>query len=145
MPWLGRGFIQCVHADAEPDLRRQLTGLGFTLFTLAGAGLADAPSLHAQLARTFEFPNYYGANWDAFNECFDDPALPHPSALLWRGADALAQSDLKAFAEAIAVLTQAADAVGRDARQFELFLLGSGNGFRRPTDPVDPSWRQLPH
>jgi hypothetical protein len=54
-------------------------------------------------------------------------------------------SDLKAFAEAIAVLTQAADAVGRDARQFQLFLLGTGNGFRRPTDPVDPSWRQLPH
>jgi hypothetical protein len=54
------------------------------------------------------------------------------------------QSDLKAFAEAVVVLAQAADTVGRDARQFELFLLRKGNGFRRPSDPVDPAWRQLP-
>jgi RNAse (barnase) inhibitor barstar len=144
MPWLGRGFVHCVHADVEQVLRQQLAGLGFTVFTIAGERIDDAQSLHVELARTFGFPDYYGANWDAFNDCFDDPELPHRSALLWRGVERLAASDLKAFAEAVVVLSEAAESVERDARQVALFLLGTGNGFRRPGDPVDPAWRRLP-
>ena len=144
MPWLGRGFIYCVDADAEPTLRQQLGDLGFVLYTLAGEAVDDARSLHAALARTFDFPDYYGSNWDAFNDCFDEPELPRRTALMWRGAERLARRDLKAFAEAIAVLRDASDTLAGDDRQLELFLLGTGSGFRRPSDPVDHAWRQHP-
>lgn len=32
--------------------------------------------LHAELARAFFFPDYYGRNWDAFDECIDDIEQP---------------------------------------------------------------------
>jgi RNAse (barnase) inhibitor barstar len=144
MPWLGHGFIYCVHADAEAVLRQQLEDLAFTAFTIEGDAVVDAQSLHAELARAFEFPEYYGANWDAFYDCIGDSELPQRSALLWRDAERLARSDLKAFAEAVAVFHHAAEIVGRDGGQLELFLLGTGSGFRRPSDPVDHAWRQLP-
>ena len=32
--------------------------------------------LHSLLARALEFPDYYGHNWDAFDECIRDVSLP---------------------------------------------------------------------
>lgn len=32
-------------------------------------GIDDEKSLHKYLSRTLDFPNYYGANWDAFWDC----------------------------------------------------------------------------
>ena len=32
--------------------------------------------LHTLLARAFRFPNYYGRNWDAFDECIRDVPVP---------------------------------------------------------------------
>ena len=80
--------------------------------------------LHRELAGTFDFPDYYGGNWDTFNDCFDDPPLPPRSALLWRGAQRLATNDPMAFAEAIAVVRSGIDELSADERQLELFLLG---------------------
>lgn len=37
---------------------------------------ATRQDLHALLARAFHFPDYYGHNWDAFDECFRDVKLP---------------------------------------------------------------------
>ena len=33
-------------------------------------------ALHALLAEAFQFPDYYGQNWDAFDECIRDVELP---------------------------------------------------------------------
>jgi RNAse (barnase) inhibitor barstar len=124
-------------------LRQQLGDLAFTALTIEGDAVVDAQSLHAEVARAFELPEYYGANWDAFYDCFGDSQLPQRSAVLWRDAERLAGSDLKAFSEAVAVLHHTAEIVGRGGRQLELFLLGTGSSFRRPGDPVDHAWRQL--
>jgi RNAse (barnase) inhibitor barstar len=32
--------------------------------------------LHILLAESFRFPDYYGQNWDAFDECIRDVELP---------------------------------------------------------------------
>ena len=34
--------------------------------------MRDATTYHTELKRAFGFPDYYGANWDAFDECFGD-------------------------------------------------------------------------
>ncbi len=33
------------------------------------AGLTNSEEVHARLAAAFSFPDYYGANWDAFWDC----------------------------------------------------------------------------
>jgi RNAse (barnase) inhibitor barstar len=125
----------------ENELRDELTRLDFALFEIDGRGVDTGARLHEELARAFNFPGYYGRNWDAFNDCFDDPPLPLRSAILWQDAQRLAGADLKAFAEAITVLRSATDELSAAGRQLELFLLGTGQGFRRPTDPPEPGWR----
>ena len=35
-------------------------------------GVCTSVELHDRLASTFSFPDYYGRNWDAFDECIAD-------------------------------------------------------------------------
>jgi ribonuclease inhibitor len=39
-------------------------------------GIDTSRQLHERLAQAFGFPDYYGQNWDAFDECIRDVALP---------------------------------------------------------------------
>jgi RNAse (barnase) inhibitor barstar len=62
-----------------------------TIVEIEFAGITTKGELHAQLARAFDFPAYYGANWDAFNDCIVDAVLGHPDGMLirCRGFDGL--------------------------------------------------------
>jgi hypothetical protein len=75
MPWLGRGFVHCVHEDALDALRRDLAGHGFNVVSVDGTAMMDAPSFHAEAKRAFGFPDFYGSNWDAFNDCLSELRL----------------------------------------------------------------------
>ena len=149
MPWLGRGFIHCVHEDAADVLQHELDRLGFSVVVLDGARMTDAGSFHAEAERAFQFPDYYGRNWDAFNECFLETEFSQPSAIIWSSAEQLAAADLKTFAEAVAIINDLRAAFGKlpvdvargpRPAQIELFLVGQGGAFRRPDDPVDQHW-----
>ena len=40
-------------------------------------GTVSTPQeLHSLIAEAFHFPDYYGQNWDAFDECIRDVELP---------------------------------------------------------------------
>ena len=41
--------------------------------------------LHGMISRALGFPDYYGGNWDAFDECISDPELDLPERVLVRG------------------------------------------------------------
>lgn len=40
------------------------------------SGINSRDELHERLAQVFSFPDYYGRNWDAFDECIADLAPP---------------------------------------------------------------------
>lgn len=39
-------------------------------------GIDSREQLHALLSEAFGFPDYYGMNWDAFDECIRDVSAP---------------------------------------------------------------------
>jgi len=45
-------------------------------YTIELDRIASRKTLHSELARVFSFPDYYGRNWDAFDECIDALVLP---------------------------------------------------------------------
>lgn len=48
----------------------------------------DIGEIHSLLAEALEFPDYYGKNWDAFDECInDDEASNPPVKLIVKGWD----------------------------------------------------------
>ncbi len=124
LPWIDAGFIHRLPADAAVAVA-DLEVLGFVVVRLDGAAIGDLPSLHLALAEAFGFPAWYGGNWDAFDECFDDLALPPRVAIVWTDADRLAAADPKAFAEAAVILRQHADVRLARGTQLEL-LVGRG-------------------
>jgi len=48
--------------------------------------------LHQLLYEKLKFPDYYGGNWDAFNECIADTDLDLPAHVRLRGMDSLAET-----------------------------------------------------
>jgi len=52
--------------------------------------VTNAGDLHERIAAALGFPDYYGRNWDAFDECSTDPEIPTPREVQIRGLDALA-------------------------------------------------------
>ncbi len=54
------------------------------------AAVQTAEQLHDLLFHELRFPDYYGCNWDAFDECISDSGVDLPGRVLVRGIDALA-------------------------------------------------------
>jgi RNAse (barnase) inhibitor barstar len=132
-PWLGSGFIHAVDDDHADALQQDLIRLGFEITVFRGTSMTTSAGFWAEIKTAFGFPEYFGANWDAFNDSFGDLVLPDRTAVLWRDADVCAESDLRLFAEGVAVLTRTADAVGAtDAKQIVLILTGHGSSFASP-------------
>jgi RNAse (barnase) inhibitor barstar len=52
----------------------QLGGQGYQIVTVDAAGWTTAADLHHDLATALSFPDYYGANLDALNDCLRDVA-----------------------------------------------------------------------
>ena len=56
----------------------------------------DINEIHSLLASALEFPDYYGKNWDAFDECInDDEASNPPERLIIRGWDLFIREHLR--------------------------------------------------
>jgi RNAse (barnase) inhibitor barstar len=54
------------------------------------SAVQTAEQLHNILFQELLFPDYYGNNWDAFDECISDSEIDLPERVLVRGIDALA-------------------------------------------------------
>ena len=49
------------------------------------SGIVTPVELHECIAAVLGFPDYYGRNWDAFDECSRDPNADVPEAVRIRG------------------------------------------------------------
>ena len=50
--------------------------VGATKYVLDVIAIESKTQLHVLLARVLRFPDYYGMNWDAFDECMSELQLP---------------------------------------------------------------------
>lgn len=107
----GSGPVTRYHRrDVLSEDVRMLTGLGYLVHAFdAGAWLTRA-AFAAAVGRELGFPDHFGGNLDAFNDCLRDLAAAPPGAtgtvLVFTGYDAFAARDPRA---AQAVLDIVAD------------------------------------
>jgi RNAse (barnase) inhibitor barstar len=122
MPWAPRGWGPKVVAVEDRDrLREGLASAGFLVLFLDGR-IESEPGFHEAIAKVLAFPDYYGKNWDAFDECIRDWAMldDKPAALVWSRWDDWLRTDVPGFVRTVAMLAD----VGRLDRQLEVFMVG---------------------
>lgn len=58
------------------EVLKTLEGEGFVCFLLDGAEMRTKDGLFEEYAQKVGFPDYFGRNWDAFNDCMTDLEIP---------------------------------------------------------------------
>jgi RNAse (barnase) inhibitor barstar len=64
--------VQFLSASAEWPSASALAEQGLELADLDAGSLASEGELLAELSKVFRFPDYFGGNWDALDECLRD-------------------------------------------------------------------------
>jgi RNAse (barnase) inhibitor barstar len=81
--------------------------------------------LLAGIARAFDFPDYFGGNWDALEECLSDMSWRDgPIILLIEHAEAIPDALIATLRE---VFSQMAEQWAEEGRVCSLFLTGMEN------------------
>ena len=85
---------------------------GFLVKVMRGSKCRSAEGLFAELAKALEFPDYFGHNWDALEECLADLEwLPAKGYLLFfTDAEQILPDDEEEFATFLEVLNDAGEA-----------------------------------
>jgi hypothetical protein len=98
---------------AEPvgvrDLYDELLAAGWTMRVVDGAAMIDRASMFDEFAMACDFPDWFGANWDAFADCLRDLTWlpPRPVAILWQRSGVFATIDPEAWRTAGRVIDTA--------------------------------------
>ena len=105
---------------------------GYILRVVRGAKCRDTAGLFSEFATAMDFPDYFGHNWDALEECLTDLEwLPGKGyVLLATGAEQILTADEEEFATFLEVLSDVgeawasgqAGAEGRPAKPFHTVL-----------------------
>lgn len=69
---LAKPSWECVHFTESAPLPESLTSLGVHTASIEGSAVASKEDLMAALAAALHFPEHFGANWDALDDCLRD-------------------------------------------------------------------------
>jgi RNAse (barnase) inhibitor barstar len=143
LTWLRSGPLHRVHTSAVPELDVFLEAKTYLRVDLDGSRMTTRVEAHAELKRAFDFPEWCGPNWDAFNDCFGGYVQDHSGqlvAVVWTDVDAAARQAPATVAEVGWALLECATgrmpslAPSVDWRiDLDVFAIGAGPDFDRPT------------
>ena len=95
-------------ARREDELADAVRGSTLDLATISLSGIRDKPELLKRIAATLAFPQWFGENWDALEDCLTDfswrPAQGH--VLLFENFQTLAKDDLGVLIDVLASAAQ---------------------------------------
>jgi hypothetical protein len=103
----------------------ELSPQGIQVFYLNGREISSKETFLIKAAQAMKFPAYYGANWDAFDECITDltwcPAQRY--VLLYDRPDIFATADPNQWQIAVDILHSASDYWGTTNTPLDVFLM----------------------
>ena len=102
------------------DVRQAVEHAGWGFGYVDGAGLETSPDVLAAIGEALAFPDHYGRNLDALNDCLRD--LAAPTVLLWEAWGALARAEPRRFAVLVGIL----EGRSYDDAPLQVLLRGSG-------------------
>ena len=103
---------------------------GYAFFHLAGAAANDKQQFLKLASETLGFPEYFGHNWDAFEDCITDMAW-HAApgyVILYDQFEQLADNAPGEFQTMLQILKDAAEAWKKDHKAMYVILSGKPGG-----------------
>lgn len=117
-----RAVSEVLSRSDRNGVYRLSKSIGGLLPVLDGRSLGDKHALLVALGGIFDFPDYYGANWDALEECLSDLSWHSgPICLLIDHAESIPESLLKTLLE---IFSLVAEQWAGEGRICSLFLHG---------------------
>lgn len=100
------GIYQVQNLVNVDELAMACRGRGWRFFYLNGATISNKAQFLQQCAEVMNLPDYFGHNWDAFEECLRDlDEIPTPRhILLYDQPEHFAQNEPKEWAIALDIL-----------------------------------------
>lgn len=145
LSWLRSGPMWRIHSSAAAELDAFIAAHSYTRIDLDGSRMTSRAAAHEVLAEAFDFPDWYGGNWDAFHDCWYSFAGQHEGglvAVVWHDLDLAAAAAPATAAEVGWALMECADGhwptpgpPPPTTMRLDLFVIGSGDDFDRPEQP----------
>lgn len=125
---LAPGVYQLDMSQRPTAICRQVNVHGWRCFYLDGRTMVNKQSVLEETARVMSFPDYYGHNWDALEECITDLSWIEESGcvLLYDHAAVLVAQHPDVWATLFDIVTSAADYWNSRSRPFYLVLRNAG-------------------
>ena len=98
------GVHRWASALGVADVRDAVEGAGWTFGYVDGVALETRDAALRAIGDALAFPDYYGVNLDALNDCLRD--LPGPTVLLWEAWGPLARAEPRWFGVLARVLAE---------------------------------------
>ena len=123
--------------QAARELTRQATAAGFIAGWIDAAANDTKAAFLAESARELHFPDYFGHNWDAFNDCVRDLGyMPGNGVVIVVDQfDRFAGHDPQQWSIALNVLREAASDSRREGNPIYVLLCGPA-----AAAPGIPAW-----
>ena len=119
---------RCVHFALPEDVkkvREELNGSSLTFIDADFSGITTDRDLFAKVSVALKFPDYFGNNWDAMNECLTDlewfPAKGY--VLLVSGSDSLWKSATYSAGKFVSAWLSAAEQWSEEDIPFHLVFV----------------------
>ena len=126
----------CATREPAAALTAVANSKGYGVYRIDLSGITDKAALMDRLQDALQFPEWFGRNWDALEDCLTDMSwrgeVGH--VLLLDGAADLRRHQKALFATLVDVLKSAADYWRGEERPFWAFFLGV------PPDATLPSF-----
>jgi len=110
------------------DVEHAARKAGLALFRIDAAHVRDKEGFLDEIAKTLHFPDYFGRNWDALNDCLTDlDWLPtkHGYVLLFENMEDFGANHQQEFSEAAEVLRSVSEYWKSQGRPVWTFIASS--------------------
>ncbi len=109
------------------ELEELATQRGYRFFHLKGEDVKNKTQFLAVAAETFKFPEYFGHNWDSFEECINDMSWHDAKGfvILFEQFEQLADSSPGDFETALGIFRDAAQTWKDEGKAWYMVLRGN--------------------
>ncbi|MEQ6342139.1 MAG: barstar family protein [Gammaproteobacteria bacterium] len=115
-------------AIAVVDIEKEVERCGYAFFYLEGEGVLGKEQFLGQIARAMDFPDYFGGNWDALEDCLTDLSWREAPGyvILYDHFDVFAEQVPDQFETALEILDASVEFWRTQGRPLFVMLRGKG-------------------